>query len=268
MKPGFDWNQLFTGGQTVSLFAEKRLMELRIPTGKPGDAGAKALIDYATSPHSADTVLIIVAGAIEKRTQGSKWFKALESEAVVTECPTISSDKLPDWIAIRIANLGLRYDRDAVRRIAHHVEGNLLAAAQEINLLALLAKDQFVSLDLVESTISDHARFNVFAFVDACLLGSPHRLIRILQSLRQEQSEPILILWSLAREARTLCRLSAIQEQGGNPRSQFQRYGVWGNRTGLMASALKRLSPGQCRHLLRRLAHADLTAKGPGAASA
>lgn len=262
VETGFDWNQLFEGGQSMSLFSEKKLIELRIPTGKPGDAGAKALVEYAETSKSPDTTLVVIAGGIEKRAQNSKWFKSLESQAVTTECPTIGPDKLSDWIGHRMQSQGLAFEPDVVPRLAHFVEGNLLAAAQEINLLALLANGEKITLGLVESSIADHARFNAFNFVDACLAGTAHRATRILQSLKQEQVEPILILWSLTRETRTLCRLAALQEQGGNPRSQFQRLGVWGARTGVVSAALRRLSLGQCQKLLRRLARADLQLKG------
>ncbi len=262
VETGFDWNQLFVGGQSMSLFAEKKLVELRIPTGKPGDAGGKALIEYANAPASNDTTLVVISGGIEKRAQNTKWFKAVESAAVTLECPTISADQLPGWIGHRLRAKGLQFDSEVPARLAHDVEGNLLAAAQEINLLALLAEDKTVTMDLVESAIADHARFNAFAYVDACLAGSPVRLVRVLQRLKLEQSEPILILWSLTRETRSLCQLAAIRDQGGNPQSQFKRYGIWGNRAGLVSSALRRLSLRQCQGLLRRLALADLQLKG------
>jgi DNA polymerase-3 subunit delta len=262
VEAGFEWNKLFEGGQSMSLFSEKKLIELRIPTGKPGDAGAKALVEYAETSQSPDTTLVVIAGGIEKRAQNSKWFKSLESQAVITECPTIGPDKLSDWIGHRMRSQGLAFEPDVVPRLAHFVEGNLHAAAQEINLLALLANGEKITPGLVESSIADHARFNAFNFVDACLAGTAHRATRILQSLKQEQVEPILILWSLTRETRTLCRLAALQEQGVNPRSQFQRLGVWGVRTGIVGAALRRLSLGQCQKLLRRLARADLQLKG------
>jgi len=262
VEAGFDWNQIFTGGQSMSLFAEKKLTELRIPTGKPGDAGGKALVEYATSPLPADDVLVVISGGIEKRSQGTKWFKALEANAVTTECPAIGADRLPDWIAHRLQSQGLQFDYEVVERLAHYVEGNLLAAAQEINLLSLLANGEKLTVELVESAIADHARFSAFAFVDACLAGAAHRCTRILQSLKQEQSEPILILWSLTREVRALSQLAAVREQGGNPQSQFKRFGVWGGRTGLVSAALRRLSLDQCQGLLRKLARADLQLKG------
>lgn len=265
VEAGFDWNLLFASGQSMSLFSDKKLIELRIPTGKPGDAGSKALVDYVATTESADTSLVIISGAIEKRTQGSKWFKAVDAKAITVECPAITADKLPGWIGQRMRSEGLAFDRDVPQRLAHFVEGNLLAAAQEIGLLGLLAENNHVSVELVESSIADHARFSGFSFVDACLAGNAARAIRILQSLEREQSEPILILWSMTRETRTLCQLAALRERGENPQSQFRKFGVWGSRTGLISSALGRLSFHQCQNLLRRLARADQQLKGRAA---
>lgn len=262
VEAGFDWNQIFSGNQSMSLFAERKIVELRIPTGKPGDAGGKALTEYANSPPAADTILVVIAGGIERRSQSTKWFKALEQAAVTTECPTIAKDNLPQWISDRLQRQNLQFDQDVVALLAYYVEGNLLAAAQEINLLTLLATDGRVTTELVENAIADHARFSPFSFADACLSGAAHRVTRILQSLKQEQSEPILILWALTRETRTLCNLAAIREQGGNPGGAYKRLGVWGPRTRLIGAALQRLSLKQSQTLLRKLARADLQLKG------
>ena len=260
VEPGFDWNKLLEYSQTMSLFAEKRLIELRLPTGKPGDAGAKALIDYAENQNADDTTLVVICGGIEKRAQNTKWFKTVEAAGIVIECPTIGADKLPNWISQRLTAEGLKFDFDAVERLSHFVEGNLLAAAQEINLLSLLYPKQQISAEIIEQVIADHARFNVYSFVDACLAGSVHRVIRILHSLKREQMEPVIILWALARDARILCQLSVAMEQGERP--QFQRYGVWSSRSGIVNAALKRLSRPQWENILRRLGRADLMAKG------
>ena len=258
----FDWNQLFSGGQSMSLFAEKKLVELRLPTGKPGDAGGKALTEYAATPPSDDTILVVISAGIEWRAQKNKWFQALENAAVTVECPEIDTAKLPMWIAERMCKHGLKFEQEVVEFLAHRTEGNLSAADQEIKLLSLLAKDGEVSLELVESSTADHARFSSFAFVDACLSGSAHRVTRILQSLKLEQSEPLLILWALTRDTRTLCNLAAIRDQGGNPGAQMKRFGIWGARTSIINNALRRLSLTQCQQLLRKLARADLQLKG------
>lgn len=260
VEPGFDWNKLLEHSQTMSLFSEKRLLELRMPTGKPGDAGTKALMDYAKNQNSGDTALVVICGGIEKRAQSTKWFKAVDTAGVVVECPAISAAKLPNWISQRLTAAGLKFDLDAVERLSHFVEGNLLAAAQEINLLGLLYPKEHISAETIEHVIADHARFNVYSFVDACLAGSAHRVTRILHSLKREQMEPVIILWALARDARILCQLSAAIEQGERP--QLQRYGIWSSRSGIANAALKRLSRSQWENILRRLGRADLMVKG------
>ncbi len=259
---GFDWNLLFGASQSLSLFVEKKILEIRMPGGKPGDQGAKALVEYAATPPPPDTILIIISGPVDKRTQGTKWFKAVESAAVVVDCPEVGRDRLPEWISGRIRAQGFSADRDAVLRLAHYVEGNLLAASQQISLLGLLAKNGQITTDLVDDVIADSARFNNFNFADACLAGASGRAMRILGSLKTEQAEPILILWALTREVRTLCMLADVRDRGGNPNGQFRRFGIWRNRESGFRAALQRLSLDRCRSLLRRLSRADLKLKG------
>ncbi|NKB63403.1 MAG: DNA polymerase III subunit delta [Gammaproteobacteria bacterium] len=259
---GFDWNQITDHMQSVSIFAEKKVIELRIPSGKPGDAGAKALIFYMSMQKNADTILVIISGEIDKRAQNTKWFKAVEGSGVVVECPAINVAKLPEWIAGRMTRKGLSFDRDVAERLAYFVEGNLLAAAQEINLLTLLYPDRRISVELMEKVIADHARFDVYGFVNACLSGATNRCIRILQSLKREQVEPIVILWALSRDTRTLCNLLIASAQGENPQSLFQKHGVWGARSRLITGAMRRLTLSQCLNLLRRLGRIDLMVKG------
>ena len=262
LEPGFDWERILADSRSVSLFSEKKVIELRMPTGKPGDAGGKALMEYADSISGNDTVLVVISGAIDKRAQNTKWFKRVEAAGVAVECPAISAQQLPEWVKRRMRAKGLEFDAEAAERLSHLVEGNLLAAAQEIDLLALLSPQQQITAEAVESAIADHARFNVYAFVDACLAGSPHRCTRILQSLRRNQAEPVLILWALTRQTRTLCHLSAGLAKGAQTRDLFRRHGIWSSRNNLINSALRRLNPARCHNLLRRLARADLMLKG------
>ena len=261
VETGFDWNRLQHESSTLSLFADKRLIELRLPTGKPADAGSKALVDFAHHL-SSDTTLVVVANAIDKRSQTTKWFKAIQNNGMVVECPAIGTANLPGWISQRMNSQGLKHEPGAVEDLSHLVEGNLLAAAQEISLLGLLYPDQTITSRIIKQTNADHARFNVYAFVDACLSGSVERTIRILQNLKHEQAEPVIILWALAREARTLCRLSAAIDQGERPDSLFKRHGVWSSRSGLIRSTLNRLSTNRLENILQRIGHADLMMKG------
>jgi len=262
LEPGFDWNQALAGAREMSLFAGKKIIEVRMPGGRPGDAGAKALTRYAAQPPSDDCMLLLVGGTADRNVQKSKWFAAVEAAGVAVECPAIQLAQLPQWVARRMSARNLQFDEAAAARLAHLLEGNLLAAAQAIDLLALLSPHAMVTCDAVENAITDHARFNVFAFSDACLAGSAHRCTRILQSLRREQAEPVLILWALAKETRALCFLSAGLARGENQQGLFKRHGVWSSRAGAVGAALRRLSAPQCENLLRRLARADLMLKG------
>jgi len=262
LEPGFDWGQVTASCRSMSLFAEKKVVELRIPTGKPGDAGAKMLADYAASIDDDNTVLVIICGGIDKRAQNAKWFKAVEAAGDAVECPAVSAQQLPAWVVQRMRGKGLKFDDEAAKRLSVLVEGNLLAAAQAIDLLALLSPADAITAEAVENAIADHARFNSFAFVDACLAGAPQRCTRILQSLRRNQAEPVLILWALTREVRTLCHLSAGLAKGEKSGALFKRHGIWSSRANLVSAALKRLSAATCHRLLRQLAAADLMLKG------
>lgn len=262
LEAGFDWSRLLAASRSMSLFAEKKIIELRMPTGKPGDAGSRALIEYADSISGDDTVLLLISGAIDKRAQQSKWFKKVEAAGVAVECPGISAAQLPEWIRRRMRAKGLQFDTEAAERLSHFVEGNLLAAAQEIDLLALLSPHRKITTEVVENAITDLARFTIYTFVDSCLAGAAHRCTRILQSLRRNQTEPVLILWALSRETRTLCHLSAGIAKGARAQALFKRYGVWSSRSNLINSALRRLSLRQWENLLWKLAEADLALKG------
>lgn len=258
---GFDWSQLHLHSRSASLFAEKRLIEMRMPSGKPGDAGAKTLLAYCASM-AEDTTLMLICEAIDKRGQASKWFKAVEAAGVVVECPLIGVAQLPKWIDQRLAKVGLQAEPAAVTRLCTLMEGNLLAAAQEINLLALLHPNTTITESQINQTLADHARFNVFGLVDAGVAGAVDRSVRVLQGLRREQTEPVIILWALAREVRTLSQLAAATEQGGNLPALLQKYGVWRNRSALVKTALTRLNRRQWEDILQKIGRTDRMLKG------
>lgn len=261
-EPGFDWNQALAGAREMSLFASKKVIEVRMPGGKPGEVGGKALLRYTAAESDEDTLLLLAGGAVDRSAQKTKWFTALEKSGVAVECAAIQTAQLPQWVGARMTSRGLQFEPAAAALLAHLVEGNLLAAAQAIDLLALLSPQTRIDAAAVESAVADHARFNVFAFADACMSGSAQRCTRILQSLRREQAEPVLILWALAREARTLCHLSAAARRGQSAQALFKRHGVWANRAGIVTAALRRLPQAQCENLLRQIARADLMLKG------
>lgn len=267
---GFDWAALSDSSATLSLFSEKRIIEIRLPTGKPGDAGANYLIDYASringndggNDGDFDTILVVISAGIDKRGQNTKWFKALEQKAVAAQFSALSAQDLSHWIAARLRQHNVEFDAAFVERLATYVEGNLLAAAQEINLIGLLYANQHVSVADLEKTIADHARFDVFQFVDSVLAGNVQRSIRILETLRREQFEPVVILWALARDVRILTQLADYQAAGKSTASHYRQFGIWQSRSRLFDGALNRLDATKWRSVLQDIARIDLIAKG------
>ncbi len=261
VEPGFDWDTLLSSGQSMSLFAQKRIIELRMPTGRPGDKGAKNLVEYAQSP-PPDTVLIIISGEINKRAQNSKWFKAIDSAGVSIEAAKIYPNQMPGWIEQRMLQLGIQAEAGVAKVIAHYVEGNLLAAAQQINFLSLHCKKKVLSVVQTQKLVSDQARFTSFAFVDACLAGQTARAVRILASLRGEKIEPILIVAALSRETAKLLCLSQGKSLGQSIQPLFKRLGIWSSRERLVQSALARVSHIGWLRIHSKIADIDAMVKG------
>ena len=178
------------------------------------------------------------------------------------EFAEIPAAQLPGWIDRRLRANNLTGEAAVAERLSHFVEGNLLAAAQAIDLLALLYPAQAITARQVEDTIADHARFTVYIFGEACLTGETARVLRILQGLRRNKTEPILVLWALTREVRALCQVHAGLNMGEPSQALFKRCGIWGRRNSLVSTALRRLSQRRCEAILRQLARADLVLKG------
>jgi DNA polymerase-3 subunit delta len=261
VEQGFDWNTLLAAGQALSLFAVKRIIELRMPTGKPGTQGAQILLEYAQSP-PPDTILIVISGEVARAAQNSKWFKALDDSGVSIEAPRVQSYQIVGWIEKRLQQADIRVEPGVAKVVAHYVEGNLLAAAQEINFLALHSEGKPLSVEQVQNLISDQARFTSFAFVDACLAGHAARVVRILYSLKGEKTEPILIIAALSRESARLVSLSHVRSQGKSIRSMFKRLGIWSSRERLVDGALERISHIGWLRIHSRISDLDSMVKG------
>ena len=261
VESGFDWDQLAAAADNLSLFAERRLIELRMPTGKPGDAGSKALTAYAANAPE-DTVLLITAGRLDKRQQQSKWFKALESAGAVVQVWPVDAKALPGWIAERMRGRGLQPNQEAARLLAEKVEGNLLAAAQEVEKLALLYGEAEVDEAAVAAAVSDSSRYDVFELVDTALSGDAARVVRVVDGLRGEGTEPTLVLWALGREVRALAAMAAEVAGGAPPDAVMGKHQVWSRRKGPVGAALKRAGPNRWRGLLQRAARTDRIIKG------
>jgi DNA polymerase-3 subunit delta len=261
VEPGFDWNGLFNETQSMSLFSERRLLELRLPTGKPGETGAKILIELAGRP-PADVVILITTGKLERAQREAKWVKALTGAGVHVTVYPVEASQLAGWIDRRMRARGLRPEAGVVELLAHHMEGNLSACAQEIDKLAMLGGEGAVRLDDIETALCDNARFNVFGLADQCLRGDPVTIIRILRSLRAEGVEAVLIHWALTRELRELVRLSEGIAAGQSAARVFETHHVWPRRKPLLQKALARHNVEQWRALLVRAARVDRIVKG------
>ena len=266
VEAGFDWNSLRAASDSLSLFAERRVLELRLPSGKPGKDGTQILRDYAGRP-AADTLLLIVSGKLESAARRSKWVLALEQAGVSIAIWPIEAAQLPGWIDRRMRAHGMRASREALQLIAERVEGNLLAAAQEIEKLYLLHGSGELDVDTVAELVADSARYDVFGLVDAALAGDAGHVQRILSGLRAEGVDPVLVLWALVREIRTLTTM-ARQLQSSGLAQVLVSHQVWDKRKPLVSAALQRIRGRQWWHLLQRCAQLDRVIKGRAAGSA
>ncbi len=260
VETGFDWSTLTGVGQAMSLFAERRLLELRVPKSL-GAAGTKAVVEYCNHLPQ-DDVLVILMPLLDKRQRSAKWFKTLESIAWVADGYEISTQQFPRWVKQRFQSRALRLEAGVAETLAEQTEGNVLAAAQEIDKLQVLASDGAVTLELLEQSLADQARFDVYALNDAALAGDFNRVLRIKQRLESEGVEPVILVWALVREIRTLTAISAAEQMGHNRAQLFKEHRVWSKREPLVRAALGRLSAEQCAKALEQAAHLDQTVKG------
>jgi len=258
---GFDWSEFLAVSNSLSLFAERQIIELRMPGGKPGDKGARALIDYAENP-AADTLVLLVCGKVDKATQRSNWFSKLEKKGVFIQLWPIELRQLPNWIQQRSRSKGMTLTRSAVQLIVDRVEGNMLAAAQEIDKLSLLYGASEIDEQAVLEAVSDSARYDVYGLVDTALAGDIKRVARTLDGLRAEGVEPVLIIWALAREIRSLLPMVTAVDRGVRPEQAVAQAAVWPKRKPLVTASLKRHNVQSLQELLQHASKIDRIIKG------
>jgi len=233
-----DWQQLLHSAGSLSLFASRKLIEVRVPSGKPGAEGSKVLQTYLEQ--DSDDVLLIISGKIDKQSLKSKWYTALDRCGVVMPIWPVSATALPGWIQERIQARGMTCERDAAQLLADKVEGNLLAANQEIDKLLLLVTEATITIDIVMDAVADSARYDSFGLVDTALRGQVAQALRQLRGLRAEATPAPQILWALAREVRSLAALQASINQGQSVQNAMQQQGVWRSRMSWVQHALQR----------------------------
>lgn len=258
---GFDWRGWLAGFDCLSLFASRRVVELRLPTGKPGIEGGRTLEAWAANP-PADTLLLVITPRLDKASQSGKWVVALEKAGVFLQTTPPALDRLPDWIGTRLARHGLKADRDTLAWLAARVEGNLLAAHQEIEKLALLLPPGVLDIDSARSAVVDVARYDVGDLSEAFLKADAVRFCRILDGLKAEGEGLPLVLAVVGNEIRTLYRIASGLARGQRLANLMQEARVWDSRQGLVERALKRAGPERLAWAMRALSRLDRAAKG------
>jgi DNA polymerase-3 subunit delta len=258
---GFDWNLLLFTANSGSLFASRRLLELRLGNSKPGDAGSKAFQAYCKRVPD-DIILLVICGKLDQSSQRSRWFMALDQIGVTIQTWPVDARQLPGWIETRMRRKGLQPTAEAVALLASRVEGNLLAAAQEIDKLFLLYGHTRLDAGQLLTAVNDSARYSIYDLADTALGGEAVRAVRILDSLHVEGTDPVLILWALQREIRLLLRIRFAIDKGLTPAKALNQHKVWEKRKPLLSASLKRLPAARLQQLLQHCAHLDRVIKG------
>ena len=259
---GFDWNELLASAGSMGLFADLKLIEVHIPGGKPGKSGGEALEKLAADL-PPDTVVVVMLPKLERAQTQAKWFTALSRHGTVLEAKAIDARALPAWIQERLQRHALDIEPEALALFAARVEGNLLAAKQEVGKLALLyPAGHLLGVAETEVAVADVARFDAFQLSAAWMSGDAARVLRLLEGLQAEGEEPVLLLWSVAEDVRTLIRLAAALKQGQTLAQVRNSLRLWGSKQQTAPIAVRRLSPARLVAALQRCAAIDRMIKG------
>lgn len=253
----FDWKQLSFAADSASIFADKKILDLRVPSGKFGTEGGKAISDYCNHL-SNDNLLLINTAKLESAALKSKWVQALDKVGVIVQVFPLESQDLIQWLQQRLVKRGLQVESAGIKIIAARIEGNLLAAAQEIEKLYVLYGTGQLSTAMVENAVADSSRFDVFKLTEALLARKINRATRILHALKEEGIAAPIVLWAINREARALMELKTAH----NKEAIFKKYFIWDKRKQAIADTLKRLSLSQLQQIFELSAKADRQIKG------
>lgn len=263
---GFDWGAVEATFRAPSLFASRRVVEIRLPTAKPGKEGSAAIGAFCEDP-PAD-VLLLVTGGEWSRQHGGKWSEAIARIGQVVVAWAIKPHEMGDWIERRLRSRGVAADRDAVLRLAERVEGNLLAAAQEVDKLALLADGTPLDAARMEALVADAARYDVFRLVDAALNGQPAQVSRMLGGLRAEGEAVPALMGMVVMELQRAAALAQVQARGGNLAGEFRAQRVWESKQAVYRRALQRHGTARWERFLAEAGRIDRIAKGRAAGDA
>jgi len=263
VEPGFKWDAFLAANANLGLFGERKLVDLRIPSGKPGVEGAKALERYAASPNP-DNVTLITLPRLDRAAQSAAWFTALADAGVAVEVRPVERDALPRWIAARLSAQGQQASRETLAFLAERCEGNLLAARQEIDKLGLLLPGGTLDPQAVERVVADVARYDVFQLSEAWLAGDAARALRILAVLESEGEGVNLAVWQLGEDLHALAHVQRAVESGTPLAAAVRNARVWGRRQVALERAARRVKVDSLTRLVGGLARLDALAKGLG----
>lgn len=258
---GFEWNELTVSAGSLSIFADKKIIDLRLPSGTPGTEGSKALIAYCERLPE-DTLLLITAGKLASASLKTRWFEALDRAGCVIQVWPLEGQDLIRWLQQRMQSRGLQAETEGLRTLASRIEGNLLAAAQEIEKLYVLYGAGNLSNQQIFDVVADSSRFDVFKLMDSVLAASVNRVFRILSGLQAEGIAAPVVLWALTREARVLSKIKLALSQGQNRELVFKNNQIWDKRKQLVSEALNRLNDSDLNGILALSAKADRQIKG------
>jgi DNA polymerase-3 subunit delta len=258
---GFDWQALLADSRSMSLFAQRKIVEIRMTNPTPGDEGAQAIIELATQP-SPDNVVLIITGKMDGRVQNSKWVNAIDKHGLVVQVWPVDLARLPAWIRERLARHQLQADQAAAALLAERVEGNLLAAHQEVEKLALLLPPGPITTEVVLDAVANSARYDVLQLGEAAMRGAAVRALRILEGLRGEGVEPVLVLWAVNKDLQWMARAQYLMSRGQSADSAMNAIYVWRPRQPAMKHALSRLRAADIRGLILDAERIDRSIKG------
>ncbi len=257
----FQWHELAFAADSLSIFSDKKVLDLRLPSGSPGIEGSKALINYCERIPE-ETILLITAGKVSSSTFKAKWMDAIDKKGVIIQVWPLDGQDLLRWLDHRMQQRGISTDSEGLRILASRIEGNLLAAAQEIEKLYVLYGTGKLSNQQIFDVVADSSRYDVFKLIDALLSSDINRILKILTALRSEGIAAPIVLWALTREARTLIKIKTALSQGQNKETVFTANQIWDKRKQLINNALNRLNDNQLNGILVLSAKADRQIKG------
>lgn len=257
----FKWAELRNSAQSRSLFAERKVIDIRIPSGKPGVEGAQALQDYVANLNP-DILTVISLPKLDRTALSSKWFSALQQHAVVIQADDVARNALPKWLAGRLQRQGQSAEAATLEFMADRSEGNLLAAYQEVQKLALLYPGGMLSFDQVKDAVMDVARYDISKLSEAMLSGNAERYARILEGLRAEGTATVLVLWAISEDIRKLGKVLQAMQRGSNVSSAMREARIWGANLNLIEHAARRFRLAQIERAMQQAARLDKVIKG------